>query len=58
MNSNKLYVGGLPYSVTDDKLQEIFSPHGTVRVSPRHYRPNDGSVAGFWFRRNEFSVRG
>ncbi len=30
MNSNKLYVGGLPYSVTDDKLQEIFSPHGTV----------------------------
>ncbi len=30
MNSNKLYVGGLPYSVTDDKLQEIFAPHGTV----------------------------
>jgi RNA recognition motif-containing protein len=30
MNSNKLYVGGLPYSVTDDRLQEIFSPHGTV----------------------------
>ena len=30
MDSNKLYVGGLPYSVTDDKLQEIFSPHGTV----------------------------
>jgi len=30
MTSNKLYVGGLPYSVTDDKLQEIFSPHGTV----------------------------
>ncbi len=30
MTSNKLYVGGLPSSVTDDKLQEIFSPHGTV----------------------------
>jgi RNA recognition motif-containing protein len=23
MSNNKLYVGGLPYSVTDDKLQEI-----------------------------------
>ncbi len=30
MSNNKLYVGGLPYSVTDDRLQEIFSPHGTV----------------------------
>ncbi len=30
MSNNKLYVGGLPYSVTDDKLQEIFAPHGTV----------------------------
>ena len=27
---NKLYVGGLPYSVTEGKLQEIFSAHGTV----------------------------
>ena len=23
---SKLYVGGLPYSVTGDRLQEIFSP--------------------------------
>ena len=30
MDSNKLYVGGLPYSVTDDRLQEVFSAHGTV----------------------------
>ncbi len=28
--NKKLYVGGLPYSVTEDKLQEIFSAHGTV----------------------------
>ena len=28
--SNKLYVGGLPYSVTDNELQELFSAHGTV----------------------------
>ena len=27
---SKLYVGGLPYSVTNDRLQEIFSEHGTV----------------------------
>ena len=26
--NNKLYVGGLPYSVTDGQLQEIFSTHG------------------------------
>ena len=30
MNSKKLYVGGLPYSVTEDKLREIFSAHGAV----------------------------
>ncbi len=30
MNSNKLYVGGLAYEITDDRLQEIFSAHGTV----------------------------
>ncbi len=28
--NKKLYVGGLPYSVTDDQLQELFTPHGTV----------------------------
>ena len=27
---NKLYAGGLAYEVTDDRLREIFSPHGTV----------------------------
>lgn len=30
MNSNKLYVGGLPYSVSDGQLNELFSAHGTV----------------------------
>ncbi len=28
--NKKLYVGGLPYAVTEDKLNEIFSAHGTV----------------------------
>ncbi len=27
---NKLYVGGLSYSITDGQLEEVFSPHGTV----------------------------
>lgn len=26
----KLYVGNLPYAVTEEKLQEVFSRHGTV----------------------------
>jgi len=31
---NNLYVGGLPYSVTEAQLEEIFSEHGSV-VSAR-----------------------
>ncbi len=30
MNSNKLYVGGLPYSVNEDQLRDLFVAHGTV----------------------------
>ncbi len=28
--NKKLYVGGLPYSVTDDQIRELFAAHGTV----------------------------
>ena len=28
--NKKLYVGGLPYSVTDEQLTELFESHGTV----------------------------
>jgi len=28
--NNKLYVGGLAYSVTDQELEELFSSHGNV----------------------------
>lgn len=28
--ATKLFVGGLPYSVTDDELQELFTPAGKV----------------------------
>ena len=27
---SKIYVGGLPYSVTESELTELFSAHGTV----------------------------
>ena len=28
--NKKLYVGGLPFSVTEEKLKELFESHGTV----------------------------
>jgi RNA recognition motif-containing protein len=28
--AKKLFVGGLPYSVTDDELHALFSAHGSV----------------------------
>ena len=31
MQSNKLYVGNLSYSVTDEQLKELFSSHGEVK---------------------------
>ena len=49
MASNKLYVGGLPYSVTDDKLQEIFSPHGTVESARVITDRMTGRSRGFGF---------
>ena len=45
---NKLYVGGLPYSVTGDRLHEIFSAHGTVEsanvISDKFTGQSRGSV--------------
>ncbi len=47
--SNKLYVGGLPYSVTDAKLQEIFSAHGTVESARVISDKFTGQSRGFGF---------
>jgi RNA recognition motif-containing protein len=49
MSNNKLYVGGLPYSVTDDKLQEIFTPHGTVESARVITDRMSGRSRGFGF---------
>ncbi|MFQ5929349.1 MAG: RNA recognition motif domain-containing protein [Acidobacteriota bacterium] len=49
MNSNKLYVGGLPYQVTEDQLQEIFSAHGTVESAKVITDRMTGRSKGFGF---------
>ena len=45
----KLYVGGLPYSVTGDRLQEIFSAHGTVESANVISDKFTGQSRGFGF---------
>lgn len=45
----KLYVGGLPYSVTDGRLQEIFSAHGSVESARVISDKFTGQSRGFGF---------
>jgi RNA recognition motif-containing protein len=49
MNSNKLYVGGLPYSVSDGQLSELFSAHGTVDSARVITDRMSGRSKGFGF---------
>src|SRR5581483_1796071 len=46
---NKLYVGGLPYSVTEGKLEEVFAPHGTVASARLIADKFTGQSRGFGF---------
>lgn len=46
---NKLYVGNLPYSVTDASLQELFAPHGGVRSAKVITDRDSGRSKGFGF---------
>ena len=46
---SKLYVGGLPYSVTEGRLQEIFSTHGTVQSANVISDKFTGQSRGFGF---------
>ena len=46
---NKLYVGGLPYSVTEGQLEEIFSAHGTVQSARVISDRMTGRSKGFGF---------
>ena len=45
----KLYVGGLPYSVTEGRLQEIFSAHGSVESANVISDKFTGRSRGFGF---------
>ena len=47
--SNKLYVGGLPYSVTEGQLQELFQAHGTVESAKVIADKFTGQSRGFGF---------
>ncbi|HEU4339953.1 MAG TPA: RNA-binding protein [Candidatus Binatia bacterium] len=47
--SNKLYVGGLPFSVTEGQLQEIFAAHGTVESARVIADKFTGQSRGFGF---------
>jgi len=49
MNSNKLYVGGLPYSISDGQLSELFTPHGTVESARVITDRMTGRSRGFGF---------
>jgi RNA recognition motif-containing protein len=46
---SKLYVGGLPFSVTEGRLQEIFSMHGTVESANVISDKFTGQSRGFGF---------
>lgn len=49
MNGKKLYVGGLPYSIDDTKLGELFSAHGTVESARVITDRMSGRSRGFGF---------
>ncbi len=46
---SKLYVGGLPYSTTDPKLNDLFAPHGTVESARVITDKFTGQSRGFGF---------
>ena len=46
---SKLYVGGLPYSATQDELTELFSAHGTVESASLISDKFTGQSRGFGF---------
>ncbi|HET8563750.1 MAG TPA: RNA-binding protein [Candidatus Binatia bacterium] len=47
--NTKLYVGGLPYSVTDGQLEQIFSEHGSVQSARVISDKFTGRSRGFGF---------
>lgn len=46
---SKIYVGGLPYSATEEQLSELFSPHGHVESVRLITDKFTGQSRGFGF---------
>jgi RNA recognition motif-containing protein len=49
MMSIRLYVGNLPYSVTDEQLATLFAPYGEVTLAQVVTEPGGGRSRGFGF---------
>ena len=47
--AKKLYVGNLPYSITDSDLQRMFEAHGTVASAQVIVDRDSGRSKGFGF---------
>lgn len=47
--SSKLYVGNLPFEITDDDLQELFAAHGAVASAKVITDRETGRARGFGF---------
>ncbi len=47
--ATKLYVGRLPYSTTDQELEELFAAHGTVESAKVITDRDTGQSRGFGF---------
>lgn len=49
MANKRLYVGGLPYEITDDRLREVFLAHGNVEAAQVITDRYSGESRGFGF---------
>ncbi len=49
MSNNRLYVGGLVYEMSDDRLREVFSEYGTVESARIITDRMTGQSRGFGF---------
>ena len=49
MNQNKLYVGNIPYSTTEDELQATFAPYGPLQEVKIITDRETGRSRGFAF---------
>jgi RNA recognition motif-containing protein len=47
--ATRIYVGGLPYSTTEEQLEELFGAHGTVSSASVITDKYTGQAKGFGF---------